>query len=80
MTHEFERGKNGEDNEQSQKFEGKLKKFLKIDRFAQNTRFSRLSQVAFKSPGQIARTLKTKILKNFSKFFSQLEVPPAREL
>ena len=36
----------------------------------QNTRFSRLSQVASKSPGSAARTLKTQILKNFSKCFS----------
>ena len=58
---EFKRGKHGEDNEQSQNFEGKLKKVLKTDLFAQNTRFSWLSQVAFKSPRQVARTLKTKI-------------------
>ena len=38
----FERGKHGEDNEQSQNFEGKLKKVLKIDLFVQNTRFLRL--------------------------------------
>ena len=37
----FERGSIGEDNEQSQKFEGKPK-CLKIDLFAQNMRFSRL--------------------------------------
>ena len=37
----FERGSIGEDNKQSQKFEGKLKR-LKIDLFVQNMRFLRL--------------------------------------
>ena len=55
-------------------------KRLKTNLFAQNTRFSRLSQVVSKSPGPVARTLETKILKNLSKFFSQLEVLLAREL
>ena len=45
-----------------------------------NMRFSRLNQVACKSPGLVSRTFKTKILKIFSKFFSQLEVLPAKEL
>ena len=42
-------------------------------------RFSQLSQVARKSPRPVTRSLKTKILKKFSKYFSQLEVLPARE-
>ena len=55
-------------------------KCLKTDLFAQNTRFSRLSQVACNSPGLAARTLKRKLLKKISKCFSRLEVPLAREL
>ena len=35
----FERGSNGEDNDKSQKFEGKPKCFKKTDQIAQNTRF-----------------------------------------
>ena len=58
---------------------GKNWKHLKIDLYVQNTRFSRLNQVASKSPGLVARTLKTKILKNLSKCFSRLKVLPARE-
>ena len=58
---------------------GKNWKHLKIDLYVQNTRFSRLSQVASKSPGLVARTLKTKILRNLSKCFLRLEVLPARE-
>ena len=46
----------------------------------QNTHFSRLKQVAIKSPGQAAKTLKEKIVKKFSKCFSRLEGLPAREL
>ena len=42
-------------------------------------RVSRLNQVASKSQRPVARTLKTKILKNLSKCFLQLEVLPARE-
>ena len=34
---EFERGKHGEDNEQSQNSEGKPKCFFKTDQIAQNT-------------------------------------------
>ena len=45
----------------------------------QNTCFSRLSQVTSKSPRPVAKTLKTKILKNLSKCFSRLEDLPARE-
>ena len=44
-----------------------------------NTRFSRLKRVANKSPVQVAKTLKEKSLKNFSKCFSRLEVLPARK-
>ena len=55
-------------------------KHLKTDLYAQNMQFSRLSQVASKSPGLVTKTLKTKILKNLSKCFSQLEVLPARDL
>ena len=54
-------------------------KCLKIDLFAQNTRFSRLSQVASKSPGPVTRTLKTKILKTLSKCFLRLKVLPVKE-
>ena len=54
-------------------------KCLKTDLFAQNTRFSRLSQVVSKSPRPDAKTLKKKILKNLSKCFSRLEVLPTRE-
>ena len=36
----LEKGITGEDNEQSQNFEGKLKKVLKTNLFAQNMRFS----------------------------------------
>ena len=45
----------------------------------QNTHFLRPNQAASKSPGPVARTLKTKILKNLSKCFSRLEVLPTRE-
>ena len=54
-------------------------KHLKTDLYAQNTQFSWLNQVTSKSLGQVARTLKAKILKNLSKCFSRLEVLPARE-
>ena len=47
-------------------------KSLKMDQFAQNTRFSWLSQV---SPGPVARTLKTKFLKNLSKTLVILKQP-----
>ena len=71
--------RNGEDSEQSQNVEGKTEKVLKIVFEMQNTRFSRLKQVANKSPGQAAKTLKVKIMKNISKCFSRLEGLPARE-
>ena len=35
----------------------------------QNTRFSQLSQVAYKSPGPAAKTLERKLLKNFLSVF-----------
>ena len=63
----------------SQKCSRENWKHLKIDLYAQNTQFSRLSQVASKSLGPVVRTFKTKILKNLSKCFSWLEVLPARE-
>ena len=59
--------------------QGKTEKRLKTDLFVQNKRFSRLSQVASKSPKPITRTLKAKILKNLYKCFSRLEVLPVRE-
>ena len=59
---------------------GKNWKSLKTNLFAQNTQFSWLSQVASKSPRPVVKTLKTKILKNLSKYFSRLEVLPAKEL
>ena len=40
-------------------------KVLKTNQFAQNTQFSRVSQVTCKSPRPAARTLKDKNLKNF---------------
>ena len=45
----------------------------------QNTHFSRLKQVASKSPGQAAKTLKDKIVKKFSKCFLRLEDLSTRE-
>ena len=69
----FERGVNGEDNEQSLKFEGKLSLSAKHVIFA--TEPSRV-QVARTS----CETPKTKFLKNLSKCFLRLEVPPARKL
>ena len=61
------------------KIEGKTEKVLKTVFKMQNTRFSRLKQVASKSPGQAAKTLKDKIVKKFSKCFLWLEDLPARE-
>ena len=61
--------RNGEDNEQSQKFEGKTKKVLKTVFEMQNMHFSRLGKVANKSPGQATKTLKYKIVKNFLSVF-----------
>ena len=48
----------------------------------QNTRFSRLKQVANKSPGQAAKTLKVRIVKNFLSVFRNYKVYPqgSREL
>ena len=46
----------GEDNEQSLKLEGKLKKFWKTVLKTQNTRFSRLDQVASQLPSKLQNT------------------------
>ena len=48
----------------------------------QNMRFSRLKLVANKSPGQAAKTLKDKIVKNFLSVFRDWKVYPrgSREL
>ena len=45
----------------------------------QNAWFSRLNQVARKSPEPTAKTLERKTFEKFSKCFSRLEVPLARE-
>ena len=57
----------------------KLKKVLKTVFEKQNMRFLRLKQVANKSPGKAAKTLKVKIMKKISKCFSRLEGLPVRE-
>ena len=54
---QFQLREKWEDSEQSQKFEGKTKKVLKTVFETQNTRFSRLKQVASKSPGSPTKTL-----------------------
>ena len=54
----------------------KLKKFKEIVFETQNMCFLRLKWVANKSPGQAAKTLKDKIVKNISKCFSWLESLP----
>ena len=61
--------RNGEDSEQSQKVKGKTEKVLKIVFETQNTRFSRLKQVAKKLLGQVGKTLTVKIGKNFLSVF-----------
>ena len=60
----------------------KLKKFKKTVFETQNTHFSRLKQVANKSLGQAAKTLKVKIVKNFLSVFCYWKVYPrgSREL
>ena len=60
----------------------KLKKFKETVFETQNTRFSRLKQVANKSPGQVAKTLKVKIVKNFLSVFRDWKFYPrgSREL
>ena len=73
------RERNGEDSEQSQKFEGKTEKVLKTVFETQNTRFSWLKQVVNKSPGQAVKTLEVTIVEKFSKCFSRLEGLPTRE-
>ena len=50
-------------------FERKLKSFKKLTKFAQNMRFSRLRQVACKSPGPAARTLRRTLWKKFLSVF-----------
>jgi len=65
----FERDINREDNEQSQS-SMENSKVLKTIQYMQNMRFSQLTQVACKSPGQVAKNLRDKILKNLSKCFS----------
>ena len=52
----------------------KLKCFKKNAQFAQNTRFSRLSQVACQSPGPAARTVERKLVKNFLSVFRDWKV------
>ena len=54
----------------------KLKKFWKTILKTQNTRFSQLDQVASKSPGLAAKTLKDKIVKNFLSVFRDWKVYP----
>ena len=72
-----------EDNEQSLKLEGKLKKFWKTVLKMQNTHFSRLKWVANKSLGQAAKSscqnTQRQNCEKFSKCFSRLEGLPARE-
>ena len=74
------RERNGEDNEQSQKFEGKTEKVLKTVFKTQNTHFSRLIQVTNQSPRHPPKHFKPKVLKKFAKCFSRLEVSLARKL
>ena len=52
------------------------KKILKTVLKGQNTHFSRLNQVVSKLPGPVARTLKTKILKNFLSIFCDWKFYP----
>ena len=72
-----------EDNEQSLKLEGKLKKFWKTVLKMQNTHFSRLKWVANKSLGQAAKSscqnTQRQNCEKFSKCFSRLEGLPVRE-
>ena len=72
----------GEDNEQSLKLEGKLKKFWKTVLKTPNTHFSRLKWVANKSLGLATKTLEDKIVKNFLSVFRDWKVYPqeSREL
>ena len=60
----------------------KFEKFKKTIFETQNTRFSWLKQVANKLPGQAAKTLKVKIVKNFLSVFRDWKVYPqgSREL
>ena len=71
----FSGERNGEDSEQSQKFEGKTEKVLKIVFKMQNTHFSRLKQVARAS----CQNTQRQNCEKFSKCFSRLEGLPTRE-
>ena len=73
------RERNGEDSEQSQKFEGKTEKVLKTVFETQNTHFSRLIEVTNQSPRHPPKHFKPKVLKKFAKCFSRLEVSLARK-
>ena len=59
-----------------------FEKSVENELILQNTRFSRLKWVANKKPGQAAKTLKDKILKNFLSVFRDWKVYPrgSREL
>ena len=75
--------RNGEDSEQSQKFEWKTEKVLKTVFKTQNIHFLRLKWVANKSPGLATKTLKDKIMKKkFLSVFRDWKVYPrgSREL
>ena len=60
----------------SHKSSRETQKVFKTALFAQNTRFLRLNQDASKSPGPVARTLKTKILKIFLSVFRDWKFYP----
>ena len=68
---EFEKVSGKEEDEQSEMFEGKLKKVQKLIHFVQNTQFSRLNQVMCKSPRPAAKKLERKLLKNFLSVFRE---------
>ena len=68
---EFERVLGEEDNEKSQKFEGKLKSFKNWPICAKHTIFA--TELSHK---QVAKTLKTKILKNFPSVFRDWKFYP----
>ena len=67
--------RNREDSEQSQKVEGKIKKVLKTVFETQNTRFSRLKQVARASH----QNTQSQNYEKISNCFSRLEGLPTRE-
>ena len=66
---EFERGLKWGRQWIVMKIRRKTKKVQKLTHFVQNTRFSRLNQIACKSPGPTTRTLERKLLKNFLSVF-----------